>query len=512
MIERFYMRENLSFKSIELEFKNGLILFTGSSGAGKSVLMNAILGTIGQKESSSKLSEVIFNRSINLAEFGIESDDITVFKQIKKENIRYFINSQTVSKKVVSKIGKLFINHLNPRDIKEFDSDNLIGILDLMILSKNQNHQNLLNSYQNFFQEYENLNRSVRRLNLEINEMTQKEDFIKFEISKIDNIKPKIGEDKELQLIKKRLSKKDKIENYISETEIIFEKQMILFEIFDLMGFEEDSNRIEDFFEDTRSRIEDIQDKLSELNGTNIEKILDRIEQISELREKYSSIDKAIEYRDSKIDELKKLSKLRIERNIISEDISKIEKKLSSISIQISKKRGESLPIFEDTLNSYLSLLNLDQSNLEIQQGKFGDIGTDIGSLKVAKTDIDKLSYGEQNRVRLAILTLKTKFNSNENGTLFLDEIDANLSGDESMRVAKVLKELSKVYQVFAVSHQPQLTSQADQHFLVYKKNGESFVELLDSKEKRAKEIVRMVGGEISDQDVHRFAMSLLER
>jgi len=510
MIERFYMKENLSFKSVELEFKKGLILFTGPSGAGKSVLMNSILGTIGQKDSTSKLSEVIFNRSINLDDFGIESDDITVFKQIKKEKIRYFINSQTVPKKVVSKIGKLFINHLNPRDITEFDSENLLEILDMMILSKDSEYKNLFQIYQIEFQEFENLNRAIQRLQLEIDDMAQKEEFIKFEIAKINSIKPKVGEYDELQLVKKQLSKKDRIENYIQEVQDVFDKQRTLVEIFDLMGLEDESNKIDDCFEDIKSQIEDIEDRLSELDEVNIEEILNRVEQISELRTKYISIEKAIEHRDSKIEELDRLAKLRAEREELLENIFKVEKQLIIYSTQISSKRGRYLELFEKNLNEYLILLNLEESQLDIQKGKFSKIGTDLAYLKIAKTDIEKLSYGEQNRVRLAILTLKTKFNSNENGTLFLDEIDANLSGDESMRVAKVLKELSKVYQVFAISHQPQLTSQADQHFLVTKESGESFVKLLSSEKSRAEEIVRMVGGETSNQDVHRFAMSLL--
>ena len=82
MIERFYMRNHLSFDEVDIEFGKGLVLFSGASGAGKSVLLNSILGAIGQKDTNAKLSEVTFNNKINLDEFGIETDEISIFRQI----------------------------------------------------------------------------------------------------------------------------------------------------------------------------------------------------------------------------------------------------------------------------------------------------------------------------------------------------------------------------------------------------------------------------------------------
>lgn len=95
-------------------------------------------------------------------------------------------------------------------------------------------------------------------------------------------------------------------------------------------------------------------------------------------------------------------------------------------------------------------------------------------------------------------------------GVLMLDEIDANLSGEESMSVAKVLRHLSRGYQIFVISHQPQLTSMGDQHFLVYKE-GDSSVRALSELE-RIEEIARIISGEgISDEAIG-FARDLFER
>jgi DNA repair protein RecN (Recombination protein N) len=99
---------------------------------------------------------------------------------------------------------------------------------------------------------------------------------------------------------------------------------------------------------------------------------------------------------------------------------------------------------------------------------------------------------------------------SKNGGVLMLDEIDANLSGEESMSVAKVLRKLSKHFQIFVISHQPQLTSMGDQHFLVYKDGNISHTKELNFDE-RIDEIARIISGESISNEARKFARELLE-
>jgi DNA repair protein RecN (Recombination protein N) len=125
-------------------------------------------------------------------------------------------------------------------------------------------------------------------------------------------------------------------------------------------------------------------------------------------------------------------------------------------------------------------------------------------------TQLDKLSSGEFNRLRLALLALKVERMEGQGGVLMLDEIDANLSGEESMSVAKVLRHLTKNYQIFVISHQPQLTSMGDQHFLVYKEDHSRVREL--THEERIEEIARIISGEAIGEEARGFAQNLLKR
>ena len=310
------------------------------------------------------------------------------------------------------------------------------------------------------------------------------------------------------------LSKKDKIESYLQESEDIFEKVNSIYEIFDLMGLEEELNENRDFFENLKGRLDEVEDELSELDSFDVEDLLNRIETLSELKEKYGTIEGGLQYRDQKRKELDNFYELREEREGYKAELKELETELTISSKELSELRVENLPIFQESLNSYLSLLNLQTSVIDIKETPFGENGSDMVQLSVGGSDLTTLSYGEQNRLRLALLTLQSKFNNSFAGVLFLDEIDANLSGDESMRVAQVLKELSESYQIFAISHQPQLTSKADQHFLVYRdseNSKRSVVQELQTVDERADEIVRMVGGGDREDSVKQFAKKLLE-
>ena len=101
MIERFYLKECLSFDEVELEFKEGLIVFSGPSGSGKSILLEALLSSFGLSLTQAKIAESSVFWQID-EDFGIENEEINVFKHIKKEKSRYFINSQSISKKNIS--------------------------------------------------------------------------------------------------------------------------------------------------------------------------------------------------------------------------------------------------------------------------------------------------------------------------------------------------------------------------------------------------------------------------
>ena len=512
MIERVYLKEyvtfeevELEFSEVEMEFSKGLIVFTGPSGAGKSVLMRGILSIFGFFDVNAKISEAIVNQEINLEKYGIENDEIIIFRQIKKNKNRYFINNQAVSKKIIRKIAEEFIDYLSLREVKEFENEKILEVLDNMI--KEKEYYVNLETYKKTYKKYIQKKNELKKLSIAEKNALEKIEFLKYEIEKINSINPKEDEFEELMKIKKDLSKIEKIKEKAFEVEQIFEFENRVYEFLDMM--EEES----EFFSNAMNELRVILDKAGEkaefLESVNIEEVLDRLSELQELIRRFGSIKEAIKYAKEKEIELEKLQNLSFEKENIQKEIKELEKNLFEISEYIHKKRVDISKKFIEKLNYFLNKLYMPQAEIKIDLGEFNEYGRDRAEIIINDIDINTISTGEFNRLRVAMLAAKLEY-SEEEKSLFLDEIDANLSGEESMSVAEVLKYLSSKYQIFAISHQPQLASLADKHFLVTKKDNKSFVKELNKNE-RVEEIARIIGGKEKSQKAMEYAKELLK-
>ena len=512
MIERVYLKEyvtfdevELEFSEVELEFSKGLVVFTGPSGAGKSVLMRGILSIFGYFDLNAKLGEAVVDNNIDLEEYGLENDEILIFKQIKKNKNRFFINNQAVSKKTVREIADKFINYLSLREIREFENENILKTLDKMV--KEKDYYVKMDEYKSLFWQYVLKKKELEKLeNLE-KEAKEKIEFLKFELEKIEQIDPKIGEFEELMSVKKDLSKIEKIKEKIFEVERIFDFEYSVYELLEMSGVE--SEFFSNAMNELRIAIDKAQEKAEYLENVDVEEVLERLSNLQDLIRRYGSIEECLEYYENKKKELNQLENLSFEKENLKKEIETLYKKLNELAGYISEKRQKASVKLKEKLNLYLSKLYMPGADIVFSKTDLNVTGFDKVEIIINDIDINTISTGEFNRLRVAMLASKLEYDDEEK-TLFLDEIDANLSGEESMSVAEVLKYLSSKYQIFAISHQPQLASKADKHFLVEKKEGKSFVKEL-SFDDRVKEIARIIGGIEKSEKAVEYAKELLK-
>jgi DNA repair protein RecN (Recombination protein N) len=259
-----------------------------------------------------------------------------------------------------------------------------------------------------------------------------------------------------------------------------------------------------------RSILESAQERFSALDEIDVEEVLNRIEELSGLKRRYGSIEEALEYKKQKELELAKYENIEVAKNDLHVRYEELSKELKELADKLSMFREKALSAFEKDLNSYLNSLYLRDAKIHMSRVEYDLHGQDKLYIELNAVALTKISTGEFNRLRLAVLALKSEFMNSNGGVLMLDEIDANLSGEESMSVAKVLKQLSKHFQIFVISHQPQLTSMGDQHFLVYKDGKISKTKELNMDE-RVDEIARIISGETVSSEAKKFAKELLE-
>ena len=505
VIERLYLKDYLSFDELELKFGNGLSVFTGVSGAGKSVLMGAILSVFGYKDSEARLIEADVECKLGLDEFGIEEDDINCFKLLKDKSTRYFINNQSISKKKLNLVASRHLKYLSARDITEFENSRLLNLLDILASKKSKNHNQNLIKFKEKFGEFLSVKKDLDKINEEEKKIDELRDFAKFEIEKIEQVSPKVGEFEELNAIKKSLSKKDKIEEAWSRDEAIFAYEKAVMDALHIS--EIDSG----FFSDALNELKIARSSVDfdEFEGLDIEEILDRIESLNALIKRYGSIEECLEILKKRKSELAHYENIEFQKSDLVSKFTKLSNELKSSSEAITKERFKAIKELETMINSYLKDLYMDRIDMDLNSKNLDINGSDLVDINLNSSNLKTLSSGEINRLRLAFIASEAKISGLGGGVLILDEIDANLSGKEAMSIANVLIELSSLYQIFAISHQPQLSSKAHHHFLVQKSSKGSTAKELNIDE-RVMELSRMISGESITQEATEFAKKLL--
>ncbi|MCR2108113.1 AAA family ATPase [Campylobacter upsaliensis] len=506
MISRILMKENLGFKEANLELSEGLTVFSGLSGAGKSVLFKGILAAFGFGESEAKFVELELDDKLDLESFGIESESENVFKILKEKSTKYFINNQSIAKKSLQSLSKSFIKYLSVKDNNEFSNEKFLTLLDALESAKNPKFNETKEKFEQIFKEYNENSLKLNRILEEERRIEELKELTQTHIEKISKINPKSGEYEELLKLKKRLSKRDKIEEAWNKVGGIFEYEKAVLDALNLS--EVDANFFSECFNELRIIAEN--QKMEELDF-DIEALLDRISDLSYLIKRYESIEGALETLELKKKELEHYENLSFEKKELELLNRDLKEKLEKKAHILSEARVRNLGVLEDFLNDYLAKLYMKNLKLDcVQNDEINLFGKDEIKLSVSETKLKNLSSGELNRLRLAFIATECKILNSGRGIIFLDEIDANLSGKEAMSIAKVLDELSNFYQIFAISHLPQLSSKAHNHFLVEKNGKQSYVKKLE-KEERIKELARMVSGEQISDEALQFARTLFE-
>lgn len=503
MIERLYCKNNITFDEINLEFKKGLIVFSGSSGAGKSVIFKSILAAFGMFDSTANLLEVSISDKIN--DESIENAEPNVFRVKKDKVTRYFINNQAVSKKIISELNLNNVRYLSVTNYDDFAPEYLLKMLDEVIITKDENYKNLLSDFRNDYKNFIALKNEYIKLCEDEKKVNDLKEFLSYEIKKIKEINPKIGEYEELMELKSKLSKRDKIEQMLAKSEGIFAYESSVCELLRL------SNIDSDFFTSAMSELNDIINELNNFqNEVNIEEILNRLEKLNYLVKKYGSIEESINILKTKEKELEIYENIEFEKKNLEKQQAKLENSIKLKAKNISDIRKIYIKELENKINGYLNLLYLDGISINLNEISISINGIDFFDISLNKASFKDISSGELNRLRLAFLASFTDFLNCANGYIFLDEIDANLSGKEAISIANVISKLSSYYQIFVITHMPWICARANQHFLVSKEGNISFVKELQQSE-IVNELARMISDENINSQALEFAKTLLE-
>jgi DNA repair protein RecN (Recombination protein N) len=547
---------------LEIDFKPGLNILSGETGAGKSIIMNAvnlILGgratmdliRSGTKEArvealfvlpeNSPLTEVI-------SEMGVPfNGELLIRRSISREGRnRIMINGSIGTIQMLSRLGIMMIS--------------ISGQHEHQLLLKPDNHLFLLDDFGGLtseritlnesFREYETMLASRRRLENEIREAKEKKELTSFQIREIEAAKIRVGEEDILEEEKKRLRYAEQLKEIIGESyQTLYERDSSVISELSLIAKSMERGRemdkrlegvrkallsAEAELEDVGLELRNLQDNIM-IDPLRLEEVEERLQILNKLKRKYgSSLEDILQYRE-------KLSGLMDNMDLNEKKLEELNKRLDRKRIEIiskatelSKKRKSAAERFEKSVEDELALLDMGGTRFEV---RFHHDGYTVGSdtqeqMEAIKADgFDRIEFmlspnigeelkplskiasgGELSRIMLALKTILARQGSVE--TVIFDEVDSGIGGATAEVVGEKLWALAQYHQILCITHLPQIASKGEAHFLVEKRIEKNRTNTIISELDpggRIKEIARLLGGRVISEQAIAHAREMLQ-
>ena len=540
--------ENIAvIEQADISFDKGFNVLTGETGAGKSIVIDAISAILGQRAyrdmirtGANKASvRAVFTRVPMLswfAENGVEYDEETVIQRdifMDGKNVCR-VNGALVTVAILHKLGVQLINIHGQHDSATlFDEENHLRFLDAFA-----DNGDLRADYQEKFAAVSALRREIDRMTMDEGEKLRRMETLKYQIAEIEKADLKSGEDEELEQRRKLLQNSEKLSQGLEEaTEALLGGDendgaaallaQAAYSLSRIARYSDDYTAFQERLTDLKYQVQDIadevRDSLDELcySADELERIESRLDVIHRLRRKYGAdcheilayLDKAqkeldeIEFADDRVEQLKK-------------KLAKQEKEAWDAALLLRKNRQEQGKILADKILSELAQLDMPrvQFQCRFRETELGAEGADGVAFYLsanAGEDLKPLSKvasgGELARIMLSMKNVLAEKDAVD--TLIFDEVDTGVSGRAAQRIAEKLRSLAKHKQVLCVTHLPQLAALADTHMLIAKseRDGRTFTTVTPlDKQGRVNELARIIGGTNITETTRKSAEEML--
>ena len=548
MIKQLRIKDYILIDELTANFDKGLNVITGETGAGKSILINAIdiafaprvsKDVIKHDKEKAVIELVIENTKHDLTDLfdenGVDNNgtEIVLTKEISQNGVRSRVNGTLVNQEFIRQLKSYFLDiHSQHQTYAFMQPKYHINLLDNYA---KESYGIKLDAYKEKFKEYQNLQSKLESLK-NASDMTENQiEFLKFQINEIDeaNIKSST-EDEELTSELEVLENAEKLKELTGsaywaingDDGSIMEafgkiKQNIAKAASMDKNLEELESNLLDAIEklkDTGSELRDYSQNLD--NDTErLNTIQERLYLLDKLKHKYGgTLETVLETFDKLSNELNAIEFSTQNIEELESEIEKLRKELEQTATDISENRKNYAQVLSVLIQEKLEKLELPKARFEIsiQPKELSSDGIDNVEFLISTNVSEDLkplakvaSGGEISRVMLAIKSIFAQ--SDDINTVIFDEIDTGISGKASQSVADEIVELSKYHQIILITHQPIIASKANKHFYVRKsQSDETKVEVyVLTGENRIKALAELAGGEINEQSIE-FAKSLI--
>ena len=525
--------ENIAvIESADISFDRGFNVLTGETGAGKSIVIDAISAILGERAyrdmirtGTNKASvRAVFTHVPELGWFadnGVDYDSETVIQReihLDGKNVCR-VNGSLVSVSILRKLGIQLINIHGQHDSASlFDEDNHLSFLDSF-----GDNETLRADYTEKYEAVSKLRREIDRMSMDEGEKLRRMETLKYQIAEIEKAELESGEDEALEERRKLLQNAEKLSNGINEA------------VECLYGGEDSDgaagllaqaeyalsrlSRFTDAFASLHEKVNDlkyqVQDAAEEViaarddlsySADELEEIESRLDVIHKLRRKYGvTCDDILNYLEKAKKELDEIEFADDHLERLKQKLSKAEKTAWEAAFALRENRKQTAVSMSERILTELAQLDMPrvQFSCEFTETELSPRGVDSVAFYMSANAGEALkpmskvaSGGELARIMLAMKNVLAE--KDQVNTLIFDEVDTGVSGRAAQRVAEKLRAVAQHKQVLCVTHLPQLAALADTHMLIAKseRDGRTYTSVtpLDI-EGRKKELARIIGG-----------------
>lgn len=533
MLKNIHVKSFALIDEVEINLASGLNILTGETGAGKSIIIDAVNFALGQRVSKDvvrddaeyALSELLFEinddktkERLNQFDIPLDDNEVLIQRKITNGKSTARINGETVTLSTLKLIAAGLIDihgqHDNQSLLSKASQQNLLDTIlsdelkELLIRMKDT-YVNLNNKIS----EYEQLNTK---------EAEKEIAFLQYELNEIDSASLHEGEDEALESDYKKMNNSKRIVDLVSGAHRItgYDSEGAGSLIGRALSMIRQASSIDDDAKDLELILNDIDGLLNDFNRSiadyemsldfsdeDYKNTEDRLNLINSLKNKYGkSIKEILDKRDEFEDELNRLLNADEYKSALLSEIASLKKEAYKLCKEISAIRKKGAKKLSGEIADALLDLNFLDSQFEIKvtsdeenmkQSGYDDIEFFISTNpgEALKPLNQVASGGEMSRIMLAI---KSVCANDSTATLIFDEIDTGISGRTAQKVSEKMSRIAKEHQVIVVTHLPQIAAMADTHFEISKSvnNGRTItsIETL-SEEGKIKELARMLGG-----------------
>ena len=525
--------ENIAvIESADIAFDPGFNVLTGETGAGKSIVIDAISAILGERAyrdmirtGTAKASvRAVFTQVPELAWFaenGVEYDPETVIQReiyLDGKNVCR-VNGSLVSVSILRKLGIQLINIHGQHDSASlFDEDNHLAYLDAFA-----SDDGLIREYTAAYSEVMKLRREIDGLTMDESEKLRRMETLKYQIAEIEKAELEPGEDETLEQRRKLLQNAEKLSNGLEEAvqclyggEDTDGAAGLLAQAEYALGrlgrysdsFQAIHDRVSDLMYQVQDAAEEGRDARDELSysADELERIEERLDVIHKLRRKYGvSCADILDYlarAKQELDEIE-FSDDHLER--LKGKLKKAETVAWDTAKALRQQRKEAAKALSQRILSELSQLDMPRVRFEcrFRELELTPSGADAVAFYMSANAGEALkpmskvaSGGELARIMLAMKNVLAE--KDQVGTLIFDEVDTGVSGRAAQKVAQKLRSVAAHKQVLCVTHLPQLAALAQTHLLIAKeeRGGRTYTTVTPLNfEERKRELARIIGG-----------------